>query len=69
MPPASENRYGSCSSQVLLDEVEKRGGKDGLQAFLDATDAEMGRTALHYAVRSGSEETVKVSWWACVQRM
>ena len=53
--------------QVLLEEAERRGGKEGLQAFLDATEAELERTALHFAVRDGSEETVKASGWAWVQ--
>ncbi len=56
-----------CPAQVLLEEAERRGGKDGLLNFLIAADGEMGRTALHYAVCTGSEDTIKASdsGWFC----
>lgn len=47
---------------MLLEEAERRGGKDGLLNFLNAADGEMGRTALHYAVGTGSEDTMKARY-------
>ena len=44
---------------MLVAAAEEKDGGDAVQEFLDAAD-QIGRTALHRATRSGSEEAIKV---------